>query len=572
MARNIGVNFAGKHIIHPGVYSQVDSAALSTLSNVNSRLIVFVGSSDGGEPDKIHWLSNPSEARDVLRGGDLLKAGELAWSPSSDGVGAGTIGFLRVDSATQSTLTVGNMKFTSLDYGAHTNKIQIKMENGSSLPGSKKITVYFWEDDVTEVYDNLGPIFDIQYTGSDAYAVLNITKDENGNAKLLEIKTGADAGSATTLVSYNLGDGQWSDVTRLVYDLDSHADITATMKTVGNKNVDTSKLDAVNNQDIKTAQYTVTALQGDIENQLAMSRLVKVEFINGTFPSNFDFTYMSGGSNGTVPASWASKFDLIFGSGAYFVVPLTADPAIHAEALRFVDTQEVNEGNFMMTILGGGLNETVDQVIGRALSLASARAVLCYPGIIRSFSTGTTETLPPYFTAAMIAGRLAGKDTGDPITLDYLNLVGVEKILTRADIERLLQNGVLAIEYVRRANSPGYRIAQGITTYQKDSNPSYREIGMRMIVDELISELTEILETKFAGGKGTASALSLIKNETQSFLDRKVREEVIVEYDPDSVNVTIQGDVVYVTYSAVPVNSINYILVTARLSQTQLQA
>jgi hypothetical protein len=46
--------------------------------------------------------------------------------------------------------------------------------------------------------------------------------------------------------------------------------------------------------------------------------------------------------------------------------------------------------------------------------------------------------------------------------------------------------------------------------------------------------------------------------------DRKVREEVLVEYDPESVVVRLEGEVVYIDYSCAPVGALNYILITTK--------
>jgi hypothetical protein len=514
MARNIGVNFNGKRIIHAGAFSRINADALNVVGVPEARKIVFLGTSEGGKPDVIHWFTNPSDARGVLRGGDLLKAGELAWNPSGDGVGAGEIGFLRVQSATQAELVKGNMTIKSKDYGAWTNQIQVKLEDGTTT-GSKKVTVYHWKDEYREVFDDLGTIFDIQYTGTEAYASLTITQT-GGVATELALKVGADQASATVVKSYSLGNGQWSDVHKLVADINDHVDFVASVHP--NKSIMTDKLDAVADQDIKTSKYTVTALQEDIRAQLDLSSLIEVNFGTGTFPENFDYTFLSGGTNGTTPSSWAAKLDLLFGSGAYLVVPLTADRAIHSEVHTFVTSQSTNERSYMMGVYGGAAGETVDDIISRAVAFNNPRAVMVYPEVQVQTNDGSVATLPGYMTAALVAGRIAGKSTADPITLDYVNIVGVGRKLKTSDVERLLLNGVTPIEFVRRNGQPGYRIAQGITTYLVDGNPSFREISMVVLADELSSELVEILETSFAGGKGTTSVVSLIKNEVQSFL------------------------------------------------------
>src|SRR5690606_40892327 len=105
-----------------------------------------------------------------------------------------------------------------------------------------------------------------------------------------------------------------------------------------------------------------------------------------------------------------------------------------------------------------------------------------------------------------------------PVTMDYLNLISLEKILSKAEIERLISNGVTVVEYVNNYNRQGYRIVQGVTTYQQDSNPSYREISMAMIVDELNAELIDLLDRKYVGTKGTIYAIRLMKNDVQSYL------------------------------------------------------
>lgn len=572
MARNIGVTFNGKNYIHPGAHARINADAINTLGSPGAKTLAFVGNSEGGEPNTVHWFDNPTDAKAVLRGGDLMKAAELAWSPSLDGFGAGSIAFIRVEPATQATLKKGNATFKSLDWGVHTNRIQLKLEDGMAT-GSKKLTAYYWADEIREVYDNLGPIFNIKYKGAGVKATLDVIADSTTKkAKTLTVKV-----DDKDVVSFTLGDGEYSDINKIVYKLNEHVDIEASMVTFGNKNLKSDALDAVENADIKgtaeSAPYTVTALQGDILYQTRYSNLFSVEFAGtGTFPENFDFSYLAGATDGASPASWTDQFAKLFGEGVYVVVPLTGDESIHAECARFIESQSDSERNKMMGVYGGRLGETVDDVIGRALTFNSSRAVVAYPGITRATSNGESETLAPYFTAALVAGRIVGKETGDPITLDYVSLIGVERLLKATEIDRLIQAGVTCVEFIRQSNTKGYRIAKGVTTYQVDSNPSFREISMRILSDEISGELVETLEDKFAGGKGTLNSIALIKNEVQSFLDRKVRDEVIVSYDPESVVVRLEGDRVYVDYACVPTGAINFILITTKYYQQQILA
>jgi hypothetical protein len=314
----------------------------------------------------------------------------------------------------------------------------------------------------------------------------------------------------------------------------------------------------------------VLAFAGDLANQVQYSTLISAT-LNGTMPTNFAYSYLTGGSNGTVPASWATKLDLIAGQGAYIIVPLTKDEAIHAEVARFVESQTSNEASEMRAFYGGGLAETVDQTINRSVSLNSPRSTVVYPGIIRQVSDGVLETLPGYMSAAIVAGRVSGVAIGEPVTFDSLNIAGVEKVLTSSEISKLLEGGVTPIEAVRTKTRKGFRISQCITTFQDDANPAYRENSISELIDFLNAELREYLEARYIGTKGTSVTPALIKNDVQSFLDQKIRDQWLVEYDPNSVVVT-DGDVITVQYSAMPVFGINYILITGTFYRSLLTA
>ncbi|MNW28254.1 Phage tail sheath protein [compost metagenome] len=571
MARNIGVNFNGKHIVHPGAYSKINTDSMGLSGSNTTRTIVFVGSSQGGQPGVVNWFSNPTDMKRYLRGGDLAVAGELAYSPSGEGAGASTVGFLRVEDAKKGSLTKQGLVAKAKDWGDHTNKIQIKLEDGT-LAGSKKLTTYFWVDNIMETYDNIGPIFNVQYTGTAAYAGLTVEVDTNGAGKTLIVKTGADEATATETLHYDLTSGQYASIASIVTDINEHVGFSANIVAAGNKNIETTGLDAVAKQDIKTAPYAVKAFKADLLYQTRYGQLVDLSFTTGgTFPDDFSFTYLTGGENGVAPSSWADKFNLLYGEGIDMLVPLTPTESIHSEAARFIEFQSTEERNEMIGLYGGGPGEKVDDAIGRAVNLNSSRAVVAYPGITRTLSDGTTLTFPSYFTAAIIAGKIAGVAVGEPVTLDYVNLIGLEKVCNADEIKRLIEGGVTAIEYVRQRNRKGFRIAQGITTYQVDENPVYREISVRLMADDLVQELRERLESKFAGGKGLATTPALIKNEVQSFLDDKVRDEWIVDYRR-TVDVKMTGNRVEVNFEAQPVEAINFILIGCNFYRESISA
>lgn len=104
---NHSVTFNGKTITKPGIYSSIESSMTYSKQDSNSQVIALIGESTGGKPDTVHFFSNPSEAKKVLKSGELLKACQKAWNPVSktkDGLslgGADIIACIRSNRATR---------------------------------------------------------------------------------------------------------------------------------------------------------------------------------------------------------------------------------------------------------------------------------------------------------------------------------------------------------------------------------------------------------------------------------------------------------------------------------------
>ncbi|MGB9660651.1 MAG: phage tail sheath subtilisin-like domain-containing protein [Moorellaceae bacterium] len=190
------VYFAGQQIIKPGVYSRVDPTSLTPIEYGATGRIALIGTSVGGPPvsatlnspsntpGPVFWLNDPLQAKQILKGGDLLDAARFAWNPSPDGNGADLIAFVRVNPATQASLTLkdtqGNpcLILTSKDWGAWTNNIQVSIQNGTN--SGKVVSLQCYQYNIQEggpgtSADNLGNAFTLQYKGNATSAVLNIT-------------------------------------------------------------------------------------------------------------------------------------------------------------------------------------------------------------------------------------------------------------------------------------------------------------------------------------------------------------------------------------------------------------
>lgn len=188
--------FNGQQIIKPGVYSRVDPTSLTPVEYGATGRIAFVGTSVGGPPvtatmnsasntpGPVMWMNDPSLAKSVLKGGDLLNASKFAWNPSPDQNGADLIAFVRVNPATQASLTLKDgssnacLTLTSKDWGAWTNNIQVSIGNGTTSGKVVSLACYQYniqEGGVGTSADNLGNAFTLQYTGNATSAALTIT-------------------------------------------------------------------------------------------------------------------------------------------------------------------------------------------------------------------------------------------------------------------------------------------------------------------------------------------------------------------------------------------------------------
>ncbi|MDP4224902.1 MAG: phage tail sheath subtilisin-like domain-containing protein [Bacteroidota bacterium] len=550
---NYGVMFNGRRIVHPGAYDAIDINNVLTSTPGSLNRPIYMGEADSGIPGVVKWFSSASAAREYTSGGELYDVLDLAFSPSvGGGGGASIVGLLVTNQLTQASLSAGGLSQTAVMYGINGNKISTKLENGT-ITGSKRFVASRWDTDVTEVFDNLGAVIQIQYKGASAYAEINITKTGEV-ATLLTTKIGATQAGATVDISVDLTNTQYATVGQLAHYLSGIADYDVSFL---ESELPVSSLDALTSVNIKASANYIMAVSGDLIYQInKLSTLVNVS-LTGTL-TNYPVTYLTGGAKGSSPASWSDYFTTISKEYADILAILSANEAVHAEALAHAEQME-QRGQKRVVYVGGPLGETVDQTKRRALLLNSSRAVVAYPGIYFKNSTGNTTLYPPYFAAAMLAGRSAGVSASEPLTFDYFNLVGLETNLVAGDpdIDDLITSGVAALENVFGG---GVRLAQSVTTDLTPGSP-FRELSIRRGADSLSIRVTSALEAEFVGKKGTPGNVTTIALVTKDVLSKAKADEEIVDFR--NITVTFLNSVAQVDYEVAYVDPINYVLVTS---------
>lgn len=561
----------------PGISVTINTDSFTGSSSNSEKPLMIIGEADDGIPQTVRTFSSYTQAKQELRGGELLKALELAWQPDADGTYyAGNIMAMRSQPATQASLKKGTLTFTSKLYSEKANNILVSLQP-NRINNTQRLVISFPEDGVTKTYDNLGNIFSLSYDGNERYASYKIETDENGFASLLTLSAGDSVSTAEPIQKFLLGDKSlYSKTNSLINSINQVAGFHATRFSDGNKNVYTKfyhKVDETQLTATPNRQY-VYAIEGDILNTVGdYNSYVSIGYVPEGTPEdptniketsisdgvhitldsmavttpvdNFETTALSGASVGVSPDSWTNLFNQFTDSYdnngflGYYLIPLTDDAAIQAEATAFANTQ-ARIGNAMRVIAGAGISEPKQQLISRSLELDDARANLVGNSAMVKMSDGTTQDMPGYMLAAMVGGLASGIDIGDSITNKPLNLVSLDQNFTTDDINELTGSGVVTIKYLQNRASSSFRIVDDVTTSTKVDEPLEHEMAIGESSDFLVAGIREKLDP-FIGSKINTAYASTLSSYVLEYLSDVKTEGIIMDYDSSSVTVTIVG-------------------------------
>ena len=579
MAQN--VYFNGELLTIPGAYSTTDVSAMSTKGDSDTaKVIALIGECTGGEPGVVQFFTEPTAARKVLKSGELLKACEKAWNPvskSKTGVkldGANLIACIRSNEATKSSTTIndGQLVISSKDWGANT-AFQVKLQDGT-VKGSKKLVTYDQVNGTYETIDNIGALFTLKYTGNQKYAEVNIQPSDD-NYSYLTTKVGEDAETATEDIKIKLDRIKIKSIKTLIGEIQAYENYQLVIPGNYNPRLKVTDLDKVSALDITSAQ-PITAVYADmkskLENSSQLIELTSFDTSKGKI-ENFDYITLEGGTEGISPASWVKFFDALSNYDIFYIVPLTGDKAIHAELIAHINEMSGSMGRERRCVLGGNIGETLLETIDRSKTAAFDRVQVVYGGFWDYDSNNELTLYPPYILAAQHAGRAAYLEDGEPATHDVYRMAAPEYKLERNEITQLLQNGVLAFEFVlgKTGTSQSYvRLVQDLTTDVLSTDTVHTERATGALADSINKQIREELDDLLTGRKTTSSDLTSAKNRIISILDDRKRKNQIIDYK--DVYVTKSGTVTEVDFSVAPAEPNNFTLITAHYYSQDISA
>lgn len=557
------VFFNGRKWTSPATMSQVSDDAMNNKNLTVGNVVALVGRSAGGKPNTDLRFGSPSQAVAVLREGELLEAVLKAFDPSAQTNGPSEVVAVRVNPAVQSALvlndatTAAAINLASTDYGLYTNQIKVKVEAGST--SGLKLTTQFGQAYFTD--DNIGRnAFTVKYNGAEATSVMTI----NGTTLTLQAPTGS------TVATIDLA--SFPTVEHVVDRINAVASFAAAVSDGNQTKPTLNGLDFVTAVDVKTGTYTVKAdLQAAVDwfNGVGEGFVTAIRATNaGKVPAALAFTYLAGGSDGTVTNSeWSAAYTMLQSVDVQWVVPVSSDPSIHAmndTHCTFVSNVGRMERRGIVGMPAGSSDVAA---IAAAKALNSDRTSLVHLGIYDYNAAGALTLYPPYMVAALLAGAFSGVNPGTALTNKAIKARGVErKLRNPTDTDALINGGVLCIE----ETSAGYKVVQSITTWLVNDNYNRVEVSCGVALDFVARNVRQALDV-LRGEKASPIALSRAVSITDSTLRELARPEPqgpgVIVGDAASpayknISASIEGDVMRVEFQCSPVIPINFIPVT----------
>jgi hypothetical protein len=571
-----GILWNGKYFVLPQAASRIDSSSLNRVALGATGRLAILGAFTGlVPPGTVQHIGDSATALRIIepRFAEARLAVSLAYDPTpgSEYQGASDVYLVPVNAATAATRTIDSkMLLTSYMYGVTANSITTKLETGTDY--GKKMTVTYGSD--IQVMDNLGsPLFTIQYTGADATFTLAITRVASNtlftfvssnvaNNRVETIPSTTPVSAAMAIIS----SGGGNNVTAIAYDSTKLlSDIALTAAT-----------------DVKTKAYygsetTATiGLSAIVDDINKVSGYVSASIIGTATapPANATAAALTGGADGTTTnQDWQNALDRIKEYQIDLVLPLTADPSVHAMTDAHVVLMSNMDNKSERRAFVGGALQTWTSEANRLAALAtlktsasalnSDRTLHAGIGSYHYDELGKLVLYPAYITAAMYAGLAAGNGPVMPLTRKYLRCYGLETKLRPAEVRDLIEAGI-ASPIPDTVNGAGYVISRQVTTWGQSDDLFRVEFSIGQGCDYIAREVRRRHEG-MVGKPNDGTAGATLLNMTNSVLQEAKRSNLLFDYDPKKTVLRVDNTVVYVDYEAIPIMPINWVFSTFHL-------
>lgn len=552
---------AGKRTEHyiPGVYSR--SQNVSSPSGVSAGNYVILGKSQGGKPYELMSFNSVSEAKDVLIGGDLLRALSYAFSPSSV-YSPQKVYAMRVNEGKQATLKLKSgsnelLELTSWDYGSHTNQLKVWLQNGTK-ENSLKLDVTYKND--SYVTDNIiQESLSILYTGTGTNPIATIA-----NGKLsLSATSGTD-----TVDNFEIVLDDYPTLSELATKIN---DLGVYVSSVLDANIDaeSTKLDnvtAVSIADDTVFYSNFFALVKVLENNIYISdvNILTENYIVPDVSSVYE--YFTGGENGNYTTEqWIKALAQLEVEDIQIISTPSTDQGVQTLIASHCELMS-NETNRKerTCILGCSLNQS-DEDSKEIAKGFNSKYVSYIPDSAIAINplTGKKEEISGAILAVMLSSMESSIAINEPLTNKVIKVLGFTKKRTNTNIEDLLKNGLMVCN-ANPQNANEYICIRALTTFQ--GNDDLISCERSMVREDLY--MNRDLRSKFAVGIGRPGEVSTsdVIQTLQDTAKTWATNGYIIPNNGQNVwniHVKVVGDKCYLSFSRYLTAPLNFMFITA---------
>jgi hypothetical protein len=545
------VLFNGAVLVRAGGATKIDASAYQNFGAGGVGVVGVIGEADGGEPNVAISFRDPQNMAAYFRTGALANAADLAFRPMNDPRvpgGASQVIAIKTNQSTQSAKTFNHsttpeIVITSKDYGAHTNKIAVRI----TTSGTGKIIEIVFEDGATR-YAEISPIlgaseeFSILYTGAGSAATATITKTKLTTACTGAVGDNLDLDFATYGTLKELinaintaAAGVYTAVavttnpyTFLCTDLDRVTAVDVKTAPGGKfKAMNFRMVDWVNKNSnwVSAVRATGSGAEGDVSPDATTTLIPLVGGARGiSASSNWQTAYNALGKvrvNEIVPLASQDLTNEGYGSTATFA----AIVAMHdAHCAYYSSTKGKSEREGYVGMAG-----TKTAVLAQAGALQSLHTILTAQKITRPDVSGNLIEMPEWAFAVVAAGGRAGSVLGEPLVYKTIRAYGLSQDASwspEGDGDDMILGGVT---FAFAPPEGGYKFDRVVSTYTKSDNDAYVEESVITGWKNVSYGLRSQLENIFTGVRGLPATVRSIKDAAGRILEGYRKENQIVD-------------------------------------------
>ncbi len=446
---------SGKRSAHliPGVFSR-SSSIKGKDGGVSAGNVVIIGYAYAGRPNTLYEFSSIEEAKDILKGGELLDGVAHAFSPAK-GYSPQSIFAIRVGSCTQSAAKLLNntqeiMKLYSKEYGVGANNLQIEITQSSESKISFNIT-----DGINNIEKDIStPILKIYYTGGSDNPTVKISNDifkitSENDLNNLEIPLD-ECPTINTLVNRIMSKG--------CYEVEILP---------GMDELPTDDLDSIE-QAFSTGEFTAYKNVQSFINELLDTGLIdKIEMlVNENKRPSVGAPIIFSGAQGAANTveEWIDCLDILESEDINIITTPSQNNIIHnLIAMHCEDMSSIDNKKERTCILGGEKNEKIDDSISVS-SVLDSKFCSYTSSTIKAVNplTGALEIYPASYFACKLAGLESCLSVNQPLTNKVIDVVEFINKYTPSELKKLIRGGVL----VGGKNDEGQlTVIRAVTTY-----------------------------------------------------------------------------------------------------------